>query len=250
MEIPQSVGNYVSQWARDTLVYFAKTDYLTELLQEYFPTRTSFKTGEKMIKNWLRLGLSQDDQDLLMATDIGSPNNQMKNRRNAMIRRLHRLFLRLELEMYGKKEEIENPFDISVVTTNLSEMKITETNMQETPVKNTPPVEETQEVQVAEAEEEKDDEVCFVCLLVTEEKLRVCGHICHKKCRLRLLNRSFNRCGICREPLRIETEQQAQKREYNRYKRDILKMLNDFTYDLDSLKDIYGFLASADDVVD
>ena len=45
MEVPDAIGHYVSQWAKDTLVYFEKTDYLTDLLLNYYPTRASFNNS-------------------------------------------------------------------------------------------------------------------------------------------------------------------------------------------------------------
>jgi hypothetical protein len=61
MEVPDAVGHYVSQWAKDTLLYFEKTDYLTDLLLSYYPTRASFKSGYKIIKKWLTLGFTEDN---------------------------------------------------------------------------------------------------------------------------------------------------------------------------------------------
>jgi hypothetical protein len=252
MEIPSSIGHYVSQWVRETMTYFQKTDYLTNLLETYFPTRTSFKLNETLIKSWLRQGLNEDEYNLLSMTDTVSPANaDMKKRRNAIIKRIHRLYKRLELDMFGETMTLENPFNTTIdsLTNNMSTLSVNE--QVETPSKSPPIIITTNEEKVCDEkpegeEKEESKEVCYICQDECDVRLTNCNHVLHKKCKRNALRKGNIYCEICRTPLRKETKEQSFERERKKTIKEILLLLKKESYTLETLKEIQSFLLSAE----
>jgi hypothetical protein len=158
----------------------------------------------------------------------------MKKKRINLMKKLNRLYKRLETDLYGCLEVTTNPFDnVENASSAFQVLRIQ-------------PEENKDEEQEVIQDLTDNKEVCYICYEECETVLNTCPHFCHKKCRANSLNHGRLKCGICNVPLRNESPEQTENREYKRTMKDILNLLKDERYTLNCLTDIKSFLESAE----
>jgi hypothetical protein len=246
-ELPEAIGNYVSQWASCALDFFEKTDYIVSLLLTFYNYAT-FNESEEIIKNYLRKGLPSADQEHLLRTDVkgGKYSNEDKAKRNAIVRKLNRLFLRLRNETFPN-ENLSNPF---VTPQKAGEQKVDDiiTGIERLEVSSAVPragspslvqTENSTSAVVREAPQTPAVDVCFVCLNTCRQKLS-CGHLLHRACKKKMIEHQLFSCGECKAP--FFSEREMRDREYEAVVNNIIYKLSNFVYDIDRLYEVDGFL--------